>query len=92
MKFTEEDDRYIYELVSQNIKYFRLNNNSKYSDKYGRITQERLAELCDISHAFIGNIESKKVMQSFSLAVLYRISKVLGIDIKEFFEDRHLDS
>ncbi len=91
MKFTEEDDRYIYELVSKNVKYFRINNKSKYRDKYGRITQERLAELCDLSHGLIGNIESKKVVQSFSLAVLYRISKVLEVDIREFFEDRDLD-
>ncbi len=87
MNFSPADDRYIYELVSKNIKYYRLHNNSKYS-KYGKITQEKLAELCDLSHSLISNIESAKVQQSFSLAVLYRISKVLEIDISKLFEQR----
>ena len=87
MNFTPEDDRYIYELVSKNIKYYRLHNNSKYS-KYGKITQEKLAELCDLSHSLISNIESNKVQQSFSLAVLYRIANVLEIDIAKLFEKR----
>ena len=30
MKFDPIDDRYIYDVVSKNIKYFRLHNNSKY--------------------------------------------------------------
>ncbi len=88
MEFSTADNRYIYELVSKNIKYYRLHNNSKFS-KYGKITQERLAELCDLSHSLISNIESAKVRQSFSLAVLYRISKVLEIDICKLFEERY---
>lgn len=87
MNFSPADDRYIYELVSRNIKYYRLHNNSKFS-KYGKITQEKLAEICDLSHSLISNIESAKVQQSFSLAVLYRISKVLEIDICKLFEER----
>lgn len=87
MNFTPEDDRYIYELVSKNIKYYRLHNNSKYS-KYGKMTQEKLAELCDLSHSLISNIESDRVQQSFSLAVLYRIANVLEIDISKLFEER----
>lgn len=87
MNFTPEDDRYIYELVSKNIKYYRLHNNSKFS-KYGKMTQEKLAELCDLSHSLISNIESDRVQQSFSLAVLYRIANVLEIDISKLFEER----
>lgn len=87
MHFSVEDDRYIYNVVSKNIKYFRLHNNSRYSI-YGRMTQEKLAELCDLSHSLIGNIESQKVQQSFSIAVLYRISKVLDVPIEEFFIER----
>ena len=87
MNYIKDDDSYIYELVSKNIKYYSLHNNSKYS-KYGKITQEKLAELCDLSHSLISNIESAKVQQSFSLAVLYRISKVLEIDISKLFEQR----
>lgn len=87
MKFSKEDDRYIYEIVSRNIKYYRLHNNSKYSN-YGKLTQERLAELCDLSHSLISNIESNKVEQSFSLATLYRIATVLEIDITQLFIER----
>ena len=54
------------------------------------MTQEKLAELCDLSTSLIGNIESRKVAQSFSIAVLYRISRVLEVDIREFFVDRNL--
>ena len=88
MTFNPNDDRYIYELVSKNVKYFRLHNNSKYSS-FGKMTQEQLAERCDLSHSLISNIESKKVQQSFSIAVLYRISRVLEVDIREFFVDRN---
>lgn len=89
MNFNQNDDRYIYELVSKNIKYFRLHNNSKYSS-FGKMTQEQLAEKADLSHSLISNIESTKVQQSFSIAVLYRIARVLEVDIKEFFVDRNL--
>lgn len=89
MNFSKEDDRFIYELVSRNIKYFRLHNNSKYSS-YGKMTQEQLAEKANLSHSLISNIESTKVLQPFSMAVLYRISRVLEVDIKEFFVERNL--
>ena len=84
MNFDPNDDRYIYDVISKNIKYYRMHNDSKYSS-YGRMTQEKLAEFCGLSHSLISNIESAKVQQSFSIAVLYRISRVLEVDIKEFF-------
>ena len=87
MNFDPNDDRYIYDVISKNIKYYRMHNNSKYSS-YGRMTQEKLTELCGLSHILISNIESAKVQQTFSIAVLYRISRVLEVDIKEFFIDR----
>lgn len=89
MKYDKNDDRYIYDLVSKNIKYFRMHNTCKYAS-YGKVTQEVLAEKCDLSHSLISNIESEKVQQSFSIAVLYRIATVLEVDIKEFFVDRNL--
>ena len=81
-------DRYIYEVISKNVKYYRLNNKSEYADEYGKITQARLAELCDVSTGLISSIESKKKYQTFSIAILYRIARVLNIDIKEFFNER----
>ena len=87
MNFSPTDDRYIYELVSRNIKYYRLHNKSKFST-YGKMTQEKLAEVCDLSHSLISNIESKKVQQSFSLAVLYRIARALEIEMSLLFIER----
>lgn len=78
----------IYQTISKNIKYFRINNNSKYADEYGRISQEKLAELCDLSRSLIANIESTKVKQTFSIAVVAQISKVLNIPFEEFFKKR----
>lgn len=66
-----------------------MRNNCKYAS-YGKVTQEVLAEKCDLSHSLISNTESEKVQQSFSIAILYRIASVLEIDIKEFFVDRNL--
>ena len=66
-----------------------MHNNCKYAS-YGKVTQEVLAEKCDLSHNLISNIESEKVQQSFTIAILYRIANVLEIDIKEFFVDRNL--
>lgn len=87
MNFSPVDDRYIYELVSKNIKYYRMHNNSRFSN-YGKMTQEKLAEVCDLSHSLISNIESKKVQQSFSLAVLYRIARALEIEMSLLFIER----
>ena len=44
MNFDPNDDRYIYDVISKNIKYYRMHNNSKYSS-YGRMTQEKLARI-----------------------------------------------
>ena len=53
------------------------------------MTQEVLAEKCDLSHSLISNIESKKVQQSCIIAVLYRLSRVLDVDMNEFFVERN---
>jgi len=77
----------IFSMISKNVKYYRIHNNSKYADSYGRITQEKLAELCNVSHSLIANIESTKVKQTFSITVIADISKVLNIPFEEFFKE-----
>lgn len=64
---TNEELDKIFLMISRNVKFFRLNNNSLYADKFGRISQERLAELCDVSRSLIANIESEKVNKLFQL-------------------------
>lgn len=84
---TEKELDNIFTMISKNIRYYRMNNNSKYADDYGRITQERLAELCNVSRALIANMESVKVKQTCSITTIATISKVLGIPFEEFFKE-----
>lgn len=80
--FISEDE--LFNNIGNNIKYYRklfcLNNSS--------MTQEKLAELINVSTSFIGNLESKKTYQGISLHNLYKISIVLNVPIDEFFKDR----
>ena len=73
--FDRNNENYIYELVSKNIKRLR---------KEKGLTQEQLAEKMSYSTQFISNIESKN-HQTFSLGTLWRLSLVLNIDIRELF-------
>lgn len=75
--FNKKDENYVYELVSRNIKKYR---------KLKGFTQEQLAEKMHYSTQFISNIESKN-HQTFSLGTLWKVSQVLGIDIRELFDD-----
>ncbi len=84
---TNDEIDAIFNMISRNIKYYRLHNKSKYADEFGRISQERLAELCNLSQSLIANIESKKVKQTFSITVVLIISKVLNIPFEEFFKE-----
>ncbi len=85
---TNDEIDEIFDMISRNIKFYRLNNNSKYADEFGRISQEKLAELCNLSQSLIANIESKKVKQTFSITVVATISKILNIPFEEFFKDK----
>lgn len=71
-------------IIGENIKYYReLYNIGK--PRQERITQERLAELTDVSTSLIGNMESEKAVQGISLHTLYKISNVLSVSIENFF-------
>ncbi len=75
--FDRNDENYIYEVVSRNIKKQR---------KLSGLTQEQLAEKINYSTQFISNIESKN-HQTFSLGTLWRIALVLQIDISLLFDE-----
>ena len=75
--FNRNDENYIYELVSKNIKKIR---------KLKGFTQEQLAQKMNYSTQFISNIESKN-HQTFSLGTLWRLSLVLDVDIALLFEE-----
>lgn len=74
----KEDIKYIYKLVSERIKLFR---------NYRGLTQEQLALKTTFSRGLIGNIESAKAAQTFSLAVLYAFSKGLDIPLEMFVKE-----
>ena len=78
MAIDKNDENYIYYIVGQNIKKQR---------KLKKITQEKLAEMCNYSLSFIGNLESTNVFQTISVGSLYHIAKVLDISITELFKD-----
>ena len=51
-----------------------------------KLTQQQLADLSNYSVGFIMNIESEKYYQTFSLGTLWQFSKVLDVDVREFFK------
>ena len=74
--FDRENENYIYEVVSKNMKRIR---------KEKGLTQAQVAERMSYSTQFISNIESKN-HQTFSLGTLWQFSKVLDVDVREFFK------
>lgn len=72
-------------IVGKNIKKYRL----LYNSKYGKMTQEDLAELINVSVSLISNLESNKSTKGISITNLYKISIVLKIPISKFFEDTY---
>lgn len=77
--FNRNDENYVYELVSKNIKNIRKSKG---------LTQEQLARKMEYSTQFIANIESKN-HQTFSLGTLWRLCLVLDIDIALLFKEEN---
>ncbi len=72
----------LFQVIGKNIKYYR----KLYDLEKGKMTQETLAELANVSVALIGNLESKKVNQGLSVFSLWKISQVLEVPIEKFFD------
>ena len=68
----EKDYKY---LLGRNIKAERIRKN---------ITQERFAEICEISVSHASKIEQG--LTSPTAMVLYKMSKILNIPMEEFFK------
>lgn len=67
----------VYDTIRKNIKKYR---------KERKITSAQLAELVDLSHDFIRQIENEKVAYNFSVDTLYRISLALGVSLDELVQ------
>ena len=72
----------LFKIIGKNIKYYR----KLYNLEKGKMTQEKLAELADVSIALIGNLESEKINQGLSVFTLWKISKALEIPIEYLFD------
>lgn len=77
-----EQDR-LNKIIGKNIKKYR-----KITILDGKkLTQEKLAELINVSVSLISNVESNKSKKGISITNLYKISVVLNIPISKFMED-----
>ncbi len=65
-----------YDIVRCNIIYFR---------KKRGFTQAKLAELMDVDHDFVRQVESKKVKKNFSLQNVKKAADALGVELHELF-------
>nr|WP_314468309.1 helix-turn-helix transcriptional regulator [uncultured Campylobacter sp.] len=76
--FSDEEIFKFYQSISQKVRIFREERN---------ISQLEMALSIDIkSVAFYSNCENNKYNKHFNLEHLYKICKVLNLDIKDFFE------
>lgn len=85
-----EEEKTIFKTIGSNIKFYRINNNcsSEITDQYGRISQEKLAELSGTSASMIANLEATNVTQTISIILLKKIAIALNIPLYAFFLER----
>ena len=69
-----------------NEEYLTLVENIKSYRKYKNISQERLAELADLSSSYIKQIESARDFKNLTLCSIFKIAKALDIDVIKLFE------
>lgn len=70
-------------IIGKNIKKYR---RKTFIDGK-RLTQEKLAELINVSVSLISSLESNKSKKGISINNLYKISIVLDTPISKFMED-----
>lgn len=89
VKHSAEDKAFL-RMIGDNMKFYRINNNVQddNTDKYGRVSQEKLAELAGVSASMISSIEAVNVDQAMSIAFLRKIAEALNIPLYAFFLER----
>lgn len=76
---SEDDINDYYKIISKNIKNFRVNK---------KLTQEEVSLAMGFTTAtFYTNAESLKRGKHFNLEHLIKLSKILNVDISEFFKN-----
>jgi transcriptional regulator with XRE-family HTH domain len=69
-------------------KLKQLKLNIIYYRKKNGLTQERIAELLDISRTHMSNIEAMNMEIGLSLELLFRLSETLDVETAKLFEER----
>lgn len=77
--FKVEDENYVYVLVSRNFKRIR---------KAKGLKKEEVAKKIRCTKAFLGNIESDKYYQTFSIPTVVKMAEALDVNISELFEEQ----
>lgn len=76
-------DPNIYNTIRKNIRRYRLKKN---------ITSSELADMVELSHEFVRQIQSEKIAYNFSVETLYRISVALGVSIDDLVKNPDFES
>lgn len=69
-----------------NVQYGVFSKNVKNYRKQRHLTQEMLAERADLSISYIKQIESGTEFKNVSLTSMLKLSKALGITIRDLFK------
>ena len=69
-----------YKEIGLKIAYYR---------KLAGLSQMELAEKIDVSRTHLSNIEAPNMQTSISLELLFKISEILDVEVKNFFEFHH---
>jgi transcriptional regulator with XRE-family HTH domain len=72
------NDTDLYRAIGTNIKHYR---------EQSKLTQVQLAEQAKISISYLSKIEAAGCDKSLSISVLNQIANVLGVEIREFFQE-----
>ena len=71
MLYIKESRGDIFKIIGANVRYYRGLYNLNHPDK--RISQAKMAHMCNVSSGLIGSLETGKV-QGISIPVLFIIS------------------
>ncbi len=74
-------------IIGKNIKKYR----KIYNKNGNKMTQEKLAELINVSVSHISSLESNKTKKGISISNLYKISIVLDVPITKLLEENYED-
>jgi transcriptional regulator with XRE-family HTH domain len=72
-----EFDKNIYNTIRKNIRKYR---------KEKGMTSMQLAEMVDLSHDFIRQIQSDKTAYNFSVDTFYKVSVALGVSLDDLIK------